>query len=397
VDSPKDNRGDRRALRRRDPKALATILIGQLMAYRSSTVYAPSTSKLDRFLADEVFPRLEAELDVRKVVVAKWTKPGPTVGQLVDEIHRQLEIEQSPDDPRKPTAVLEEVLRRAERRSDRPILIVLYQLENLLNKDLLPADAMKFVDALSRMASMPIRGLQLILGVKEEDLGAFRELLRGRWRLLANDIRIRPSGKKWFIPLPIGATTAVASSPVAAGAIAVGGKAGIAALAGFSGLGMGAVVSGAILTNNPKLERCQRQLAEIQQQTCPECPELPVVAPPIPEEPPPPEPEEFETTEDPEVLVLDESSTGEETTEDPQVAAKVDMCLASRRDNNCAQCVKTECCSKLEACKSRRWRNCVLKKRIGQDSCLPAQLEKRCRGLALCALEYECRASCFGN
>ena len=100
---------DRHALRRRDPKALATILVGQLTAYRCSTVYAPSTTKLDNFLRDEVFPRLEEQLDVRKVVVEKWDKSGPTVLQLVEAIHTQLDIE-LPASIEKPMQVLEQVL-----------------------------------------------------------------------------------------------------------------------------------------------------------------------------------------------------------------------------------------------------------------------------------------------
>ncbi len=387
--SPDDNRDERQELRRRDPKTLATILIGQLMAYRSSTVYAPSTSKLDRFLAEEVFPKLEEQLDVRKVVVDKWEKPGPTVAQLVTEIHRQLEIAPTGAE-QKPIAALETALRRAERRSERPILIVLYKLEELLNKKLPFKEALKFVDALSRMASMPIRGLQLILGVKEEELGAFRELLRGRWRLLANDIRIRPTGKKWFIPIPLGATTAVASTPAAAGAAALGGKIGAVALASVTG--MGAAVGGTLLATQPRIERCEKQLMELQQQAPPECPEVPVPEP-VPE--PPPEPEEVETTDFEETTGGVEEATTEADTEDPQAATQVNLCSSSPRDNECTKCVKSECCKAVRACKNRRWRNCIFKKRVGQGTCQPEKIEKRCRELALCALEYQCQASCY--
>jgi len=94
------------------------------MAYRCSTIYAPSTTKLDGFLRDEVFPRIDEQLDVRRVLVDKWSDPGPTVDQLINEIHEQLEIEKTVV-AQKPMWRLEEVLRRAERRSDRPVMIVL--------------------------------------------------------------------------------------------------------------------------------------------------------------------------------------------------------------------------------------------------------------------------------
>ncbi|MGB1276889.1 MAG: hypothetical protein ACPG77_14180, partial [Nannocystaceae bacterium] len=67
------------------------------------------------------------------------------------------------------------------------------------------------------------------------------------------------------------------------------------------------------------------------------------------------------------------------------------------RDNACASCVKTSCCKQLRGCKRKRWRNCVLKKKVGQETCKPAEIEKSCRGLALCALEYTCRSSCYKN
>ena len=110
-------RVDRRALRRREPAALATILVGQLTAYRCSTIYAPSATKLDSFIREEALPRLRAQHDVRTVNIDEWGKKvGPTVRRLVDEVHRQLEIE--PDDPdAKPLVALESALRRAERRS----------------------------------------------------------------------------------------------------------------------------------------------------------------------------------------------------------------------------------------------------------------------------------------
>lgn len=395
----RSDRLERQLMRRRDPQALATILIGQLMAYRASTVYAPSTAKLDQFLAEEVFPRLEQQLDVRKVVVDAWEKPGPTLEQLVDALYSQLDIEPV-GVPKKPSAALENVLLRAQRRSDRPLLIVLYKLEGLLNESLPPADALRFVEALSRMATRSMHGLQLILGVKEEQLGAFRELLRGHWRLLANDIRIRPKGEKWILPLPVGGVTSVATS--AAGAVVAGGKAVIATLAGLGGLGAGVLVGASLLTGNGDLETCREQLAAAQQQTCPECPEPPEIQ--IPVEPPLPvttgEPEstgDVETDSDTTTLELVGDETTGDLETDPQITQNVGLCSAGPRDNDCAKCVKQECCSQLRACKRRRWRNCVLKKRIGEGSCQPAAIEKRCRGLALCALEYQCRASCFEN
>jgi len=262
----------------------------------------------------------------------------------------------------------------------------------LLDDDLPDVEALRFVEALSRMASMSIHGLQLVLGVKEEDLGAFRELLRGRWRLLANDIRIQPAGKKWFIPIPIGAGAALLVSPAAAVVATGTGKLVAAgALAGVLGFGGGTAV-GTVIAKAKTVQECP----QVEPQTCPEIAEVPE-SPECPECPAavvaPPEPEDFIIDEDSGTTGIDEDGL----TGDAIEPEEEDVCALSSRDNTCAKCVKKDCCSQLRACKRKRWRTCVLKKRVGTSSCQPAAIEKSCRGLALCALEYQCRASCFDN
>lgn len=400
-------RVDRRALRRREPAALATILVGQLTAYRCSTIYAPSATKLDSFIREEALPRLREQHDVRTVIIDEWGKKvGPTVRRLVDEVHRQLEIE--PDDPdAKPLVALESALRRAERRSDEAILIVLYRLEQLLDDKRDPAEVGRFVDALSRMAAMPMNGLHLVLGVKEEDLGAFRDLLRGRWRLLANDIRIRPSGKKWLLSLPlvIGAYVSSNTATVAAvGAVCVS-----------SGAAAGTAATVQICeTKREQLAECKQETERLRRGTR----QRSTPSPP----PPPPEPESTSgdtsssgttgaTDTDTTLGTTDATGTATDvgtaaesvattgtTLSEPPVAPKaIDVCAPSRRDGPCGECVRAECCTDLKACKRPKWRSCVLKGKIGDAECTPEAIEKECRTLALCALEYACRPACFNN
>lgn len=402
-------RVDRRAIRRREPAALATILVGQLTAYRCSTIYAPSATKLDSFVREEALPRLRAQHDVRTVIIDAWEKKvGPTVKRLVDEVHRQLEIE--PDDPdAKPLVALESALRRAERRSDESILIVLYRLEQLLDDKRDPAEVARFVDALSRMAAMPMNGLHLVLGVKEEDLGAFRDLLRGRWRLLANDIRIRPSGKKWLLSLPlvIGAYVSSNTATVAAvGAVCVS-----------SGAAAGTVATVQICeTKREQLAECKQETERLRRGARKKSTESP---------PPPPEPEGSSgdtstgstgstgatdtdttgtstdatgTSTDVGTTAEELGTTGAALVSEPPVAPKpIDLCAPSWRDGPCGECVRAQCCVDLKACKKPKWRACVLKGKIGDADCTPEAIEKECRTLALCALEYVCRPACFNN
>jgi hypothetical protein len=381
-------RPDRRALRR-DPETLATIVVGQLTAYNCSTIYAPSATRLDAFVRDMVLPRLHAQLDARAVIVERWDpQHGPTVKQLAGELCRQLEMEPT-DEP--PAAALESALRRAERRSDRPLVIVLYRLELLLDDGRDPAEVARFVDALNRIASRPTHGLHLVLGVREEDLGGFRELLRGRWRLLANDVRIRPNDARWIVPVPLFATF-VASPAAVLTAI-------VAALA--AGLVAGSFL--AAPREPPPPPEC----------VCNETPApAPVVAPPPPVTPPESTGDVTTTTGAGTTADVSASTSDVDATTDvaattavdtkpaskppPPVAAK-SVCGASPNDTPCAACVRSKCCAALQACKKTKWRNCVLKGPLGEEPCTPDAVEDACRDLALCALENECRPTCFNQ
>ena len=414
--SKADVRVDRRALRRSDPAALATILVGQLMAYRCSTIYAPTATKLDAFVVEEVLPRLRDQVDVRTVIVDRWDKKqGPTVQQLVDHINRQLELEAGPPD-QKPLAALEAALQRAERRSDRPLLIALYRLEQLLDNKRDPAEVTRFVEALTRMAAMPLGGLHLVLGVKEEDLGAFRDLLRGRWRLLANDIRIRPGGKKWLLSFPLVAIAYV-STKTAEVAVVATACAGTGALAG-------AAASVQLCDESPALTECKQENGRLRAPAGPRASKPPIGDSPLAE--PTVEPASTgvqdtadlttsgstgDPTNDTDTDTDSDTDTNTDTDTDtdtgtppptplPTVAPlppPLKYCIPAPKNPVCGKCVRKQCAVDLKACAVPRWRSCVVKGLIGQDDCTPEAVEHDCRDLALCALEYKCRTECFNN
>lgn len=368
-----------RALRRRDPEALAAIVVGQLTAYGCSTIYAPSATRLDAFVRDMVLPRLHERFDARTVVVERWdARQGPTLAQLAAELCRQLELDAT-DEP--PPAALESTLRRAERRSDRPLVIVLYRLERLLDDARDPAEVARFVDALGRIAARPTRGLHLVLGVREEDLGGFRELLRGRWRLLANDVRIRPNDARWLVPVPLFA--AFLASP---GAV-------IAALVSALAAGLAA---GALLAPRPEPAPPPACVCDPPPATPATVVESPVPTV-IPDLPAPVDASTGDTTGPGPQTTADPPPADDTTTGAPPVVAVKSVCDASPKDNACAACVRSQCCDALQACKKSKWRACVLKGPIGDGACTPDAVEKACRDLALCALENECRNACFNH
>jgi hypothetical protein len=378
----------RRAHRRRDPEALAAIVLDQLTAYSCSTIYAPSATRLDAFVRDMVLPRLHDKFDARTVIVDNWDKErGPTVQQLASELCRQLELG---DGDHASPAALDTALRRAERRSDRPLVIVLYRLEQLLDDGRDPAEVNAFLDALNRIAARPTHGLHLVMGVREEDLGGFRELLRGRWRLLINDVRIRPDDARGLVPVPLLATFLASPGAVIATLVATL---------------VGGVVAGALLDTPEPPPPC------VCNEPAPSTPPVvtplvtpplvtpPVVAPPVPVAEP-------ASTGDATTGELD-MTTGEPpapaTTGPPpakapkDVPAPKDMCQPTAKDNGCAACVRMYCCDALQACKKSKWRNCVMKGPLGEGECTPESVEKGCRDLALCAFENQCRPACFNN
>ena len=406
-------RVDRRAYRRNDPAALATILVSQLTAYRCSTIYAPNATKLDVFVKDEVLPRLRERIDVRTVVVERWDKKaGPTVQQLVDAIRSQLDIDAEDEPDKKPLAVLEATLHRAERRSERPLLLVLYRLEELLDDKRDAAEVRRFVDALARMAAMPMHGLHLVLGVKEEDLGAFRDLLRGRWRLLANDIRIRPSGKKWLLSLPLVVFAYVSSKTAAVAAVAT-------ACVG-TGAAAGAVAGAQICDQREALAECRAEVGQLRGGKKGRRP--PAKRSSFAEVTSTTTTTTTTTTTgttdgtdgetdstDSETDSADGTSSDTDSTgstdsdtdgalQEVELApVKLDLCAPHSRDGECATCVRSQCCADLKSCRSSKWRRCVLSGRSGTGECQPEAIEQDCRALALCGLEYTCRAACFAN
>lgn len=380
-----------RARRRRDPDALAAIVLDQLTAYSCTAIYAPSVTRLDAFVRDMVLPRLHDKFDARTVIVEKWDAGGPTVQQVAREICRQLELGDGDADD-SPTA-LDTALRRAERRSDRPLVIVLYRLEQLLDDGRDPAEVDAFVDALDRIASRPTHGLHLVMGVREEDLGGFRELLRGRWRLLINDVRIRPDDARWLIPMPLLATFLASPGAVIATLVATL---------------VGGVVAGALL-NSPEPPPpcvCDEPAPSPPPVVTPPVVTPPVVDPPVVASPDPvAEPattgdtttgDDAATTAEPPAPATTEPPPAK-TIKDKDPPAPKDICDASPKDGGCAVCVRTYCCDALQACKKTKWRNCVLKGPLGEGQCTPEAVEKGCRDLALCALENQCRHACFNH
>ena len=376
----------RAAFRTRDPAALGALLASQLLAYRCSTVYGPSPALVREVVDVHALGLLTQLHDVRSVQIQAWPAGGPSLAHVVAELLRQLELE--PAGEAGDLVGLRQALNRAHRCSDRPLVIVLHDLGQLLDDDRDRVADRRLLDALAAAVELPIHGLQLVMTVGEHDLGAFRHLLRGRWRLLANDLRLHSDDRRMPLPLPI----------LGPGAAAVASRTPLLAGLGLAGLGLAGAIFG--LSQRGAADTARQQLATCQAAPAITCPEVQPAIVPVPEDikppptpEPPPEPIPEPIPEPPPEPRLDTPPV--EPT--PVLAPKAKTCPARPGDGPCATCARTSCCSQLNACTSGAWKKCVLGGKVPSDECPPDAIEKDCRGLALCALEYQCNAVCYSK
>ena len=166
-------------------------LASTILAHRCVALFGPSGAGKSSVMQAAVIPELDSDFDFRHVTIDGWPADEEPVAWLLYTLHAQLKL--SP--PGGELGLYESVewtVRQAFRRSDRPILIYLDQIEQLLMPHRSAASVEAFLDWLDRFAERPIRGLHLVLAMREDYLGRFRDRARGRHRLLENGFRLGP-------------------------------------------------------------------------------------------------------------------------------------------------------------------------------------------------------------
>jgi hypothetical protein len=385
--------GVRAQLQSRDPAALGAVVAGQLAAYRCSTVYGPDAALLREIVEVHALARLDREHDARRVVIRAWPPAGPSSGHLAAELLRQLGLTAIEGAPTGQPGEVRAAVLRAHRVSDRPLVIVLFGLERLLDPGRDRGADQQFVDVLAGLVELPIRGLQLVMAVPEADLGPFRHLLRGRWRLLANDVRVHEDDGRVVVPLGLVGTTVIRAAALSKASIAaavIGGAVGVAGVV-LAVLGWDALEDARAIQPPPAVE-CP--ICEV----CPECPVGSGGAPAV-------APIEGATTGEPDVgssTGTSDAAAGAATSEpgkgpvEPVVKKdKPTICAALPGDGACATCVRSSCCKQLQGCRDAHSRDCLIAGKVPSPACQPAAIEATCRSLAVCALEYTCNDKCF--
>jgi len=171
--------------------ALVKKLANQLLARSSTTLYGPSGAGKSSLMQAGVIPRLKETHDFRVVRVDGWPPGEAPLSWLVRALFADLELGAAPAD-KIGLEDLDEALSLAERRSEQPILIYLDQLEQLLSAERAEAEAEALITAVERLARAPIQGLQIVLGLREDYLGRFRDRARDRREILAHGFRLGP-------------------------------------------------------------------------------------------------------------------------------------------------------------------------------------------------------------
>jgi WD40 repeat protein len=172
-------------------KAVSRRLLNRILAVPCVTLFGPSGSGKSSLMQASVIPLLVEEHGFRVVRVDGWLAGEAPLPWLVQSMSVQLDLGPLPKELN-PRERLAEALRLAERRSGRPLLIYLDQLEQLLLPERSLVELHELFDALEVLALAPVRGLQLVLALREDYLGRFRDQARGNRGLLDSGFRLGP-------------------------------------------------------------------------------------------------------------------------------------------------------------------------------------------------------------
>ena len=135
-------------------KDLSQRLLNRILADPCVTLFGPSGSGKSSLMQASVIPLLMEQHGFRAVLIDGWLADEAPLERLVRAMFAQLELGDPPEGM-SPRELLDEALRLAERRSERPILIFLDQLEQLLLPDRSADQLHELLEALRCSRSRP--------------------------------------------------------------------------------------------------------------------------------------------------------------------------------------------------------------------------------------------------
>jgi WD40 repeat protein len=170
---------------------LTRKLVNRILAHPCVTLFGPSGAGKSSLMQAGVIPVLMEAHGFRTVRVDAWLREESPLERLAQAMFTELDLGARPGGMG-PREALDEALRLAEQRSERPILIYLDQLEQLLLPGRSPVETGGLLEGLEALARMPIRGLQVVLSLREDYLGRFRDRARALRFVLDQGFRLGP-------------------------------------------------------------------------------------------------------------------------------------------------------------------------------------------------------------
>ncbi|WP_437552553.1 AAA family ATPase [Sorangium sp. So ce367] len=170
---------------------LSYRLEASVLANRCVTVYGPSGAGKSSLMQASVIPALIDAQRVRVVRMDAWPEDKEPTQWLADAVYSALSFGARPAELSAEEALLS-AAQRAARKSPRIALLYLDQIEQLLYPSRSTTEVEAFFAALNRLVDTPLRGLRVVLLLREDYLGRFRDRLREHRRLLSHGFRVGP-------------------------------------------------------------------------------------------------------------------------------------------------------------------------------------------------------------
>ncbi|AUX46795.1 uncharacterized protein SOCE26_083040 [Sorangium cellulosum] len=170
---------------------LSYRLEASVLANRCVTVYGPSGAGKSSLMQASAIPALVDSQRIRVVRIDAWPEDKEPTEWLADAVYSALSFGERPPDLPAEEALLS-AAQRAARKSPRIVLLYLDQIEQLLYPSRSTTEVEAFFAALNRLVDTPLRGLRVVLLLREDYLGRFRDRLREHRRLLSHGFRVGP-------------------------------------------------------------------------------------------------------------------------------------------------------------------------------------------------------------
>lgn len=168
---------------------LSRRLEGAILVHRAVVVHGASGSGKSSLIQASVLPNLIDAEDVRVVQLDGWPPGEDPTRWLSMAMHSALKHGTPPEDVSPAEAVLSS-LKRSIRGSSRILIICIDQLEQLFYSDRDATQTRAFFDCINDILDLPLRTLRVVMSLREDYLGVFRDKLRDHRRVLGQGFRV---------------------------------------------------------------------------------------------------------------------------------------------------------------------------------------------------------------